>query len=270
MKRVTIEELLAWAFVHELPKGGGVEGLANRNSAWAQFAELGTRVSTGATGGGSAENYFIEQGDPSPDALEVGAAVAALGRATIIIPAGWNPLADWSGVDDLAAASIACTRAAVDARSAARLAEGVVALVVGASILGRPPEWAAEQPKTRMVERGGKPAWFVVRAVTDDLGGVHHVEVDGFNKRTQRPMKGAYRRYEFSEDPAGVILSRLDWQWWVAALRTVHAALDGRLAAHRLVPFEASATPWLTVDAGGVTIVPETENGRRKKTALAR
>jgi hypothetical protein len=34
MKTVTMEELLTWAFVHELPKGGGVDGLDNANSAW--------------------------------------------------------------------------------------------------------------------------------------------------------------------------------------------------------------------------------------------
>jgi hypothetical protein len=109
MKTVTIEELLTWAFVHELPKGGGVDGLDNANSAWrmleasswgkiTSFAELGALIDTGGNG----NNYFIEQGEPHEDAVTIGRAVAGLQRCDVAIPANWPALADWPDTDGMA------------------------------------------------------------------------------------------------------------------------------------------------------------------------
>jgi len=272
MKMVTIEELLTWAFVHELPKGGGVEGLDNANSAWrmleasswgkiTSFAELGTLIDVG-TGSG---NFFIEQGEPHDDAVTVGRAVARLGQCDVAIPSDWHALADWPDTDGMADAAV---KRAVDrymVRTPQRRAAGIVSLVVGTAILGKELDFGAEPSKVRMAERGGKPAWFVMRRIQHEDGQAYEVEVDGYNARTQRPLKGAYRKYEFSTDPTGDILGRLDYQLWVAALRRLEAEIATDLVAHRLVHSDRSMTPWLDRDLPGVTIVERPA----KKTAVA-
>lgn len=256
MKTVTIEELLSWAFVHELPKGGGVDGLDNANSAWrmlqasswgkvSDWAELMTLVDQGR---GDGENYFIEQGEPHEDAIVAGEAAARLGEAEIIVPEGWRPLEDWPRGDEtfdrLKNEAVAAAVERFRLRPRQRRSSHLVSLVVGTAVLGRRPDHVAEPPKMRMVGRGGRPAWFVRRQMSDTLGNVHEVEVDGYNKRTGRPLKGAYRRYSFSDDPAGDILSRLDWQLWVAALRLIEAEIARKLVSHRLATWECTAFPW--------------------------
>lgn len=267
MKTVTMEELLSWSFVHELPKGGGVDGLANANSAWRMieasswgkvlgFAELLTLVDCGH---GDASNFLIEQGEPHEDAVTVGRAVAALGACDVAIPDGWNPFGDWPATDDVfvgvTAQAVATTVARYRKLGAARRGRGIVNLVVGTAVLGREPKWEAEPPKVQMVERDGKPAWFVKRAVRDEFGITHEIEVDGYNGRTHRAQPGAYRKYRFSDDPAGDILSRLDHQIWVAALARLERTLVDQLVGHRLVHGSRSATPWLERDMAGVMLV---------------
>jgi hypothetical protein len=274
MKTVTVEELLSWAFVHELTKGGGVEGLVNANSAWRMISELGTRVSTGQTGAGGGENYFIEQGEPNEDAVTAGRAVAALADCEAILPLDWNPLSDWPP-ETIGLAQEAIERAVQrftlrKLRAAGKVGESIVGMVIGAAILGRAPDWSAEPSKVRIVERGGKPAWFIMRKVNDSLGRPQDIEVDGYNARSGRPFKGAYRRYEFSTDPAGDILGRLDWQLWVAALRLAERRLQGQLIAHQLRPCSRSMTPWLPEDRGGISLLEKAAEAPRKKTASAR
>ena len=276
MKTKTMEELLAWAFVHELPKGGGINGLANMNSAWrmleasswgkiASFAELLTVIDGGR---GDVENIFIEQGEPHPDALVIGAAVAALGHCEVAIPAGWNALADWPDADGLAEQASALTIARYLQRPAASRQAGIVSLVIGSAILGRAPDWSAEPSKVRFVERAGRPAWFVKRSVPHEDGKAYELEVDGFNARTGRPMRGAYRKQELSVNPAGDILSRLDWQIWVAALRRL-SAVGSQMEAHRVEPCGLSMTPWLASEGVGVALVDRGERAASKKTLVA-
>ncbi|TPK15182.1 hypothetical protein FJ872_19485 [Mesorhizobium sp. B2-5-9] len=276
MKTVTIEELLAWAFVHELPKGGGVDGLDNANSAWrmleasswgkiTSFAELGALVDIG-TGSG---NYFIEQGEPHDDAVAVGRAVAGLSRCDVAVPANWNALADWPDSDGLAQAAVKKAVERFMVRTPHRRAAAIVSLVVGTAILGREPDFAAEPSKVRLVERGGRPAWFVTRPMKHEDGRTYDLEVDGYNARTHRPVKGAYRKHEFSTDPTGDILGRLDYQIWVAALRRLEAEITAHLVAHRLVFADRSMTPWLDADRPGVAIVDRVADRPAKKTASA-
>lgn len=263
MKTRTIEELLSWAFLHELPKGGGTDGLDNANSAWrmlqasswgkvSAFAELMTMVDVDRGDG----NFWIDQGEPHGDAIVIGEAVAALGFCDVVIPPAWNVLADWADPHGLVSGAVADVVQRFEARTPARRAAGLVSLVVGTAVLGKRPDWQADEPKVKMVERRGRPAWFVMRRVIDPNSGMPHmVEADGFNARTQRPVKGAYRKFEYSEHPAGVILSRLDWQMWVAALRRIEAEVGPKLVAHRLSPWDEPASPWIGRGDGGVALV---------------
>ncbi|BCH20195.1 hypothetical protein [Mesorhizobium sp. L-2-11] len=277
MKTVTIEELLTWAFVHELPKGGGVDGLDNANSAWrmleasswgkiTSFAELGAIVDQGR---GDTENYWIEQGEPHDDAVAVGRAVAGLSRCDVAVPAGWNALADWPDSEGMAEAAVKKAVERYMVRTPQRRAAGIISLVVGTAILGREPDFGAEPSKVRMIERGGKPAWFVLRRMNHEDGRTYDIEVDGYNGRTHRPVKGAYRKYEFSTDPTGDILGRLDYQIWVAALRRLEAEIVTQLVGHRLVFSSRSMTPWLEADRPGVALFERAAERPAKKTAVA-
>jgi hypothetical protein len=275
MRTLTVEELLSWAFVHELPKGGGVDGLANMNSAWrmlqasswgriSAYAELMTLVDVDFAGGG---NFFIDQGEPHEDALIVGEAVAALGHCDAMFPEGWNPLADWPDEHGLVMAAVARAVERYRLRPALRRAAGLVSMVIGCAVLGKAPDWRSEPSRVRMVERGGRPAWFVRRVMRDALGRDYEMEVDGYNRRTGRRDRAAYRKFEFSEDPSGDILSRLDWQLWVRALRMVEERVRPRLAAHRLAPSDHVLAPWVGGDRGGVWLIAPREG--RKKSAAA-
>lgn len=261
MKNVTIEELLSWAFVHELPKGGGVEGLANSSSAWGQICELGVRVDRGSTGrqfGGGEPNYFIEQGEPHPDALGVGEAVRALGSCSYALPDDWNPLGDWEDPHGLVPPAVArVVDGRIAAKDARRRGEDMVGLLVSRAILGKVPDWQADAPKVRMVEVAGNPAWFVRRTFRDATGKDYVRELDGFDPRSRRPVKGAYRKFEFSDDVSGAILSRLDWQLWAAACGWLETSLRDSLSAHRIVRVTRRAAPWLSgVGAGAFLVDP--------------
>ncbi|MER9182979.1 hypothetical protein [Mesorhizobium sp. M0767] len=277
MKTVTIEELLTWAFVNELPKGGGVDGLDNANSAWrmleasswgkiTSFAELGAIIDKGR---GDTENYWIEQGEPHDDAVAVGRAVAGLSRCDVAVPKDWNALADWPDTEGMAEAAVKKAVERYMVRTPQRRAAGIISLVVGTAILGREPDFAAEPSKTRMMERSGKPAWFVMKRLTDIHNQTYDLEVHGYDERKQRPVKGAYRKYEFSTDPTGDILGRLDYQIWVAALRRLEVEIAMQLTGHRLVYSDRSMTPWLEADRPGVAIVERAADRPAKKTAVA-
>lgn len=255
MKTMTIQDLLSWAFVHELPKGGGLEGLDNANSAWrmlfasswgrmAEFAELFANVDRDRSA-----NFVLEESDPHPDALAIGRAVAALGGEGVDIPEGWNPLADWvaaePGAEPLVTAAMARSLEQWRAHHERRAGRGLMTLVIRCAVLGRGPDWTAQMPKIRMVQKASRPAWFVRRAIKDVFGNEKVIEVNGLNGRSGRPYPGAYRKFEFARDPMADILSRLDHQLWVGALRRLEDDLSGRLEQHRLDPWLMSMAPWM-------------------------
>lgn len=256
MKNIAIDELLSWAFVHELPKGGGVEGLDNANSAWrmlmasswgkiTDWAALMASIDTGAR---DYDNFLLEQGAPHDDALLVGECVAELVDCGISIPADWQPLTDWASGDAqfvyLTAKSIGQAVERFNLRTPARRTAHLISLVVGTAVLGREPQWDAPEPSVRMVQKAGKPAWFMQRAVKDVFGKESLIEVDGYDAKAGRQRPGAYRRYEFSVDPVGDVMSRLDRQLWAVALEHLQSRLESRLAGRRLSNFDISLAPW--------------------------
>lgn len=258
MKTATIDELLTWAFVHELPKGGGVEGLDNPNSAWRMlqasswgkvtaWAELMATVDAGR---GPADNFMIEQGAPHDDALALGEIVSDLVKSEIVIPDGWFPLTDWP-LHDAALAALAREAAAraverFTLRPALRQSRHLVSLVVGSAVLCREPGWEAPVPSVRMIQRAGRPAWFRRRDFTDAFGRRSTVEVDGYNPKAGRPHRDAYRKHEFSDDPVGDILGRLDRELWAVSLHEIARVARLRLSGHRLLATDIDVAPWGT------------------------
>ncbi|KAB2682981.1 hypothetical protein [Brucella pseudintermedia] len=253
MKTVTIDELLVWAFVHELPKGGGVDGLDSIHSAWRQleasswgkvlgYAELMTLVDRDRPEPG----MWVEQGAPHEDALEVGKAVADLARFDVSFPDGWNPVADWQDFDGLTADAVARATERLMLRPARSRSAGIASLVISSAVLGRAPDYTAPEPECVVfARREGTPSWFVRRPAVDAFGREYSVEVDGFNRRAHRPYPGAYRKFVLTPDPTADILGRIDYQIWVAALAKLESALIDRLVGRKLTFSHRSATPWL-------------------------
>ncbi|MCP4406813.1 MAG: hypothetical protein GY807_03465 [Gammaproteobacteria bacterium] len=241
MKSIGIEELLSWAFVHELPKGGGEGGLTSPHSAWGAisgFSQLMTVIDYQPDRSG----MFFEQGDPHPDALLVGQAVQAL------IPYEPEPatdyVSDWLDPYGLLPEAVSSAVQRYTEKSYHRRRCHTVHLVIASAVLGRGPDWRAAAPRQRLMLKRGKPAWFMKKRVRDSFGRSHRVIVDGYDGRAQRPKRGAFRRYELTRDPIADILSRLDWNLWVDSLDVLFRVLSGTLASHRLRPSEYCQNPW--------------------------
>lgn len=278
MRKMTVFEALQWAFNDELPKGGGVDGIAGAGSAWRaclpsswaqveRFGELMTLVDTGGWQD-RAPSTFIEQGDPHPDAVLLGQAVAALRDMTLALDEPMVLVRDWALADGRAiqpardAVRLACEKrfwpeAGTDKRHFRGLSP--MAMVISSAVLGREPAWDCPEPGLRMVTRGGKPAWFVRRIVLEGLGRpAFMMETDGFNPKTGRPVAGAYRRFEFVDNPVPGLLGRIDRMAWGAAMAEIAVACAMRMQTIRLVYPLPPLMPWRAY---------EKKSGEAEKTA---
>ncbi|KQV27588.1 hypothetical protein ASC97_04205 [Rhizobium sp. Root1203] len=248
MKKVTIDQFLTWAFTQELCKvgagndyGPSIAGSWNMMSA---VAELGTLIDRSPNGYGVIPDYMAG-GDPHADAVAAGNAVKALAaRGGFEIGEGWKPFPEWRDEFGLIQAEVENTVEALRLKPDALSGRHVVNLVVTYAILGRGPDWSVEQPEAQMVSVNGKPLWFVMKSAKDGFGRAYNYEADGFDRKKQRPMRGAYRKYELSAPLRGAILSRLDWQLWQSALEILHADLSGRLSSNSILPFSPDRSPW--------------------------
>ena len=242
MKTMTIDRFLSWAFVHELAKGGGENGLQSAGSAWGaitSMAQLGTLIDTGQY----ASSMYVDQGDPHPDAVEAGRAVARLADCDIAVPPV-DFVSDWPDPDGLLPFAVNGALERYNLQRPDLRRKHIVNLVISCAVLGRGPDWQADAPKQRMVTRSNMPAWFIKKQVRDSFGRVHMVEVDGLNPKSRRPRRGAYRKYELSHDPVGELLDRIDWVLWGLALQSIQIGLAGCLSSHSLRPLEFAKNPW--------------------------
>ena len=100
MKKIKVEKLLSWAFLHELSKGGGANGLNSGLSAWGRMEgviSLGVRIDLNRARQDLPEQF--EQGAPHPDAVIIGQAVRDLAKhdfGNLDVPFDALPLASWS------------------------------------------------------------------------------------------------------------------------------------------------------------------------------
>lgn len=248
MKTIGITELLSWAFCQELCKvGSGGDGLTSVGSTnWSitrEMATLGTLIDKSPNAYGVVPG-FIEDGEPHPDAVTVGEAVRGLSRIGFEIPNGWMPFPEFDDPHGLILREVERVVAEVRLKGDRLGGRHLVSLVTGAAILGRGPDWSAKPPTFRMVSANGKPRWFIVKKARDAFGRAYEFEVDGYDAKRGKPLRGAFRRYELSEMMRGDILSRLDWQLWQDALAVLAGDLRGRLANHRLEAFHVDRQPW--------------------------
>lgn len=252
MKKIGIEDLLTWAFTQELPKIGARSeaSMSAAPSSWNVMSDmiaLGTMIDKGPNCYGVVSG-FVYEGEPHQDAIVVGDAVRALADVEgFEIGAGWKPFPEWQDEHGLIAAEVARVVEHELGRSGLLNGRYVVNLVTNATILKRGPCWHAEEPRVAMIRNSGKDAWFIQRSAKTSLGKLYYYEDDGFNHRSQRPFKGAYRKWRLVDPLRSAIIGRMEWQLWQSALEMLFENLSGRLLQHELVPFTPNRFPWRTM-----------------------
>lgn len=251
MKKISIEELLTWAFTMELPKVGTLEGSgpSAAPSTWGILSDvitLGTMVDKSPNMYGVISGYVWE-GEAHPDALIVGATVRELDDRDLDIGDGWNPFPEWEDEHGLIREEVESVANYHRERGGRINGRHVAALITSAAVLRRGPDWTAEEPRAVMVMNAGKPAWFVKRKCRDSLGRMVEYEDNGFDKRRHKPVKGAYRKYRLKQSLRAAIVSRMEWQIWQSALSELRDSLAGRLHGHDLLPFRPNMQPWMTI-----------------------
>ncbi|WP_339760745.1 hypothetical protein [uncultured Hoeflea sp.] len=247
MKQIPIIQLLEWAYRHELPKAerpGGRIG-PSAPSSWGMVYNLGIlgTVIDAPVNGYGVVAIGMDEGEPHPDAMKVGAAVAGLASARISIGEDWSPFPEWVDGDGLVAACVARVRS----RLAAMSGQEIQALLIARAVLGRKPDWRGDEPGRTMITRSGKPAWFMKEIGQDAYGNTVEREVDGFNYRGQRPRKGAYRKYRLSDDVAGLAIDRFRRTVWALAVRHVAQRVAGQLSSHELTAEVPTLAPWSAI-----------------------
>jgi hypothetical protein len=248
MKKITIENLLIWAFTQELPKVGSqtlVTPGFSINAGLERVEELGTLIDETMNRFGVVPGYIYE-GDPHPDAVVVGNAVRALDQHTgFDVGEGWNPFPEWDDQLGLIAEEVSRIVRAETVRESGINGRRVVTLVTIAAVMKTGPDWTADPPKVSMVMRSnGRPAWFVRKKVRTRAGW-EEVEDDGLDRKKQKPMPNAYRKFRLEHSIRSVTVSRMDWQLWQSALEALFDSLSGRLSDHELLPFEPNRHPWI-------------------------
>lgn len=236
MQRIELGTFLKWAFGEELAH----VAVAAEGGGWAQiasFAALGTVIDKQGHG-------VPELSNVHPDALAANEAVMLLSAEVFSLPEGWNPVPDIDDPHGVVAECVAEVMARRAMRDGLSLSSNLMNMVVSLAVMGREPEWRAEQPAFRMVERGGKPAWFVRAEQKDAFGRVYAYDADGYDARGGRPKPGAFRKYQLSEPFGGAVQGRIDHYLWAKALSVVHARLQKGLIAHQILPWRFDPEPW--------------------------
>jgi hypothetical protein len=239
MHKMSLPDFLKWAFGEELAH----VATENGGGGWsmiASFAALGTVIDTSGIGGAG----LPELADVHPDAIAASEAVMGLAAERFELPEGWAPFPD---LDDPHGLIGDVVRGVLDERAlryAGDLNQNLIALVIASAVLGKAPDWSAEQPKFQLALRAGKPAWFVMDEQADAFGRVYRFETDGFNAKAGKPKRGAYRKYEMDPAFASTVRARIDWYLWALAMESLARRLGAGLKAHRIAPFAIDREPW--------------------------
>lgn len=254
MPIVTIEKLLHWAFVMEMPlPDEGVVIASAGFGPWGaieRIGALGTMVDASRSPCDSPSSWVIGQADP--DAVKVVNAVAELDDMTLREEDGFDILAGWPYFGSLGEEAVSKAWAILarrDQQGRMVIRSAISTLIRRVAVLGTWPDWVCDAPRVDMATVEGKPAWFrkVMQPVEWDATGVAirsvEVEVDGRNKVSRRPYPGAYRKYVLTPDVSGKLARRIEYTLTHAALTTLAADLDG-LGGRKVLPPMCSPMPW--------------------------
>ena len=247
MKAVVIEELVRWAYGQELPKldraTDGGWSLPSGSSGWDMVAEIAMLGTVVDRSGAVPSAQFAEPEGPHPDALAVHHAVLGLAGSTLTMPEGFDALRDCTGLTEAERIDVHQRGFVIASAKGDRLA----ALLIRRGAIGDVPTWRDHGSIARRPVLGanGRERWFrVVNASAGPGRPAQPQEVDGLDKRTQRPMRGAYRKTYLDPCPSLLVAERIEYQTWVLALDLLADALAGRMTAHRALPPSAPLWPW--------------------------
>lgn len=243
--KIGIENLLHWAFTEQLCEKREGASATIGSSNFTMIMEI---VRLGAVIDRSrnimeASSAFVAL-EPHEDALAVIAAVQKLAKHDFDIGEGWNPFPEWQDEHGLIAAAVREEVEALRVRGENLNGRHVAGLVFSCAVLGRGPDWRAEEPKAVCTKRGGKEAWFIRKTGKDAFGRSYWFEANGYDTKRKRPIRGAYRKMELAQPIRGAIIARLEWQLWQDALCDLHKTLANQLASHDLLPFFPRRQPW--------------------------
>lgn len=252
---MSIEALLRWAYVFELPKADAPSrgGVCEPWDKVSKVGEYGDVIDVNRYG---VTPTLFDEGEPHPDAIVLHESVSTVSAAFCLDrPDDWSPSEDWGDVARMLDAPMAEVWRRLTMRDDLGRdvpKEPISDLVRRVAILG--PQWQLDMDRPREVietAANGQPKWFRLisraNAWTDE--GVatswHDVEVDGYNPIAKRPYPDAYRRLRLEPDPIDILLARCEYQIWVAALGAISSIVDGRMSDHEIMPAPRSSTPWI-------------------------
>lgn len=264
MKTTTIEDLVRWAYLEELPKvapprGGRIApAMLGMASAWAATVGLARMRSSGSINVHGVVWDPEAEGEPDPVALAVAAAVSDLDGAIVEELADSDFFGAWGDLGRLGEAALdrAWDRVVyvepVDGGGHLRRLRGSASMtVVVASVTGVWPDWRGNVPiVVQVLGPNGRPKWVrrVERAVRWDNDGnpvaFDTIEADGMDRRRGRPYPDAYREEALSPDPTAVLADRIRWAMLHAWFSRLATALDG-IGGRRVSPPDVPASPWL-------------------------
>ncbi|AGN34442.1 hypothetical protein [Rhizobium sp. P007] len=247
--KIGIEKLLQWAFVQELcerdiAEAGGPSSSSSNFTMIMEMLELGAIIDRSRNVMAASSAVTLE---PHLDALVVADAVRDLADQCFEITDDWSPFADWDDEYGLVSEAVRAEIKAFRLRGNRANGRRAANLVVCSAILGRGPDWFAEKPEERIVERRGQPAWFISKAAKDRFGRSYEFEADGYDRKRKRPMRGAYRKMELSEPIRSAIISRMEWKLWQDALVCLRKSLANQLSYYDVEPFAPDHAPWMRV-----------------------
>jgi hypothetical protein len=266
-RKMDIEAALRWAHVEELPKAEAMRRAITRGPdgegrAWERienYVTLLTEIDYNAYG---VLPDPLRMGTPHEDALTIARAVARFTDHVVVLPEGWNPIAD---LGDLGSDGAACIREALDmvtrvgAQGRRQCKARPDHLLIRHAVLGGCPDWRIEEkPERRVVCENGKPKWFrrsLVWAGDELTGQWEEVEVDGRNPRTKRPYDDAYRKTYLDPDPVLSIAARAEYEIWHGMMMLLGEMLAGEMESIELQPFRRSSRPWEMPDAPGSSVL---------------
>lgn len=240
MKKITVQKLLNWAFVHELPKGGGPDGIYSPRSAWGLMEHVGSLgVHIDLDRGRQDFPTCFEQGSPHPDAILVGQAVKDLAKQKFDltdISFDMLPLSGWTEeVKALARPVFQEAFERYQERPNSARQQSLIALIISCAVMERKPEYALLSPEIQMSKRKGQVCWFTKRKQIDSFGREIEVEVGGLNLKSGRPYKNAYTKQILVPSPANSFLNWFDFHLWEKSLNFLQCQLDGKLHDFQVV-----------------------------------
>lgn len=252
-----IEDLLAWAYLRELPKmqsfaGGGPELM---RSGWLRVEQWLDELSLA----GLDDNRFgvvpdlAVSGLPHDDALAAHEAVCRLDDLDLGMPEDWSPLEDLSdmgghkpGLPAMALDRLCVTQAGGERR----LRSSPRRLVFRHAILGGCPDWRIDEPEVKIVSEHGRPKWFVREVMWFDgpdgpATVPHEVERDGLDRMRRIPLPGAYQKTYLDPDPLDGVVARGEYEIWRSALDMLVGDLRGTLREFEAVASDRPMRPWV-------------------------